>query len=137
MLRLVFIVALSVFAVAAHAGSPGVRDTQERLRIMLLNWGVGVLDYEFSDCLSILEEIDLVHEQHAIDFSESKVDNYGTMSLIQGSVQSLDIDKKRKSSNEFLSLYFSDQGHLVGDALMHLSHICGQHNAVSAHDHHW
>ena len=115
----VFILWLS----SAHAAGD-IAATQEFIKTMTIDHGVGVLSYDYDDCLSLVEENDLLHERHAIDFADTVSQNYGFVTILEGSVSDLRIQTNELRRPGSLSLYFDQYGSEVGEAMSHLAELC-------------
>ena len=91
---------------------------------MTIDHGLRVLSYDYDDCLSLVEENDLLHERHAIDFADTAIQNYGFVTILKGSISNLSIHTNELKRPGSFSLYFDQYGSEVGEAMLHLAELC-------------
>ena len=114
---------LNLWLNSAYAAG-GIDATQQFLQSMTVDHGVAVLRYDYEECIALVEENDLIHEMHAIDFSETAIRSYGFVTILNGSVSDLRIDTDEPGKPAVLSLYFDEYGPEIGAAMLHLAQLC-------------
>ncbi len=124
MLRsLTSLLAVILWLTSAHAAG-GIDATQQFLKSMTVDHASGVVDYEYDECISLVEENDLLHEIHAIDFAGTMIRNYGFVMILDGSISDLRVDSNTLTRPGSLSLYFDEYGPEIGAAMLHLAQLC-------------
>ena len=91
---------------------------------MTIGHGFGVLGYDYDDCLSLVEENDLLHEVHAVDFTDTVIRNYDFVTILEGSISDLRVDANETRRPVSFSLYFDEYGSEIGEAMSHLAELC-------------